>query len=104
MAATKKTSAKKTTTEKTGKVKLPKTPAKKRESTAALQKRIAELEEQIRQSAEQFGKMVELMTNIRIQQDAMLGQILKGLYFIGIDPDRIMRKCQQMFTKKVVAD
>ena len=104
MATTKKPSAKKTTTAKTEKEKPTKTPAKKRESAAALKKRIAELEEQIKQAAEEQGKMLELFTNTRIKLNAMLGQMLKALFIVGIGPDELMAKCQQMFRKNVVAD
>ena len=67
------------------------------EETAALRKENNE-------SAEKIGKLLESNANFRIKADAMLGQILKGLYLIGISPDDIQRKCSQMFRKKVVAD
>lgn len=100
--ATKKTT-KKTTVNAPAK-KVAKASAKKRDSTAAFQKRIAELEEQVKAISEEKGKLLEIFTNLRIKQDAMLGQILKGLYLVGIDPDVIGRKCSQMFSKRVVAD
>ena len=100
--ATKKTTKK--TTVKAPAKKVAKAPAKKRDSTAAFQKRIAELEERVKAISEEKGKLLEILTNLRLKQDAMLGQILKGLYLVGIDPDVISRKCSQMFSKRVVAD
>ena len=67
------------------------------EETAALRKENTE-------AAERIGKLLEENMNFRIKADAMLGQILKGLYLMGIDPDVIQRKCQQMFRKAVSAD
>ena len=67
------------------------------EETAALRKKNND-------AAEKIGKLLEENANFRMKADAMLGQILKGLYLMGIDPDVIQRKCQQMFRKKVVAD
>lgn len=104
MATTKKTLRKSKAADKVEVVGRATTKVNKRETTASLKKRIAELEEQVKQSTDEYGKMVETMTNLRIQKDAMLGQVLKGLYLIGIDPDIIMHKCQQMFQKRVVAD
>ena len=103
MTTVKKATTKKTTT-KTSAAKTVKTSAKKRESTIALKKRIAELEGLVKASGEEQGKMLEAITNLRLKQDAMLGQILKGLFIVGIDPDVIARKCSQMFRKKIVAD
>ena len=104
MATTKKTSSKKTIAAKSSKVKMPKDSAQKRQSTASLLNKIAQLDEQVNASADEQGKLIEALTNNRIKLDAMLGQILKGLYLVGIDPDMIMKKCQQMFQKMVVAD
>ena len=69
-----------------------------------LKKRFSELQEGNVRLSEQYGKMLETVTNLRIKTNAMLGQILKGLYLIGITPDDIVAKCNQMFRKKVVAD
>ena len=71
---------------------------------SALKEETARLREENAKFAEQYGKMLETSTNIRIKANAMLGQILKALYIIGIGPDDIQAKCQQMFRKKVVAD
>ena len=73
------------------------------EGVAALEKRIAELESQTAKTNEAYGEMLAACTNFAIQKDAMLGQILKALYIIGIGPDQIQAKCQQMFQKKVRA-
>lgn len=71
---------------------------------AALKDETARLKADNAQFMEKFGKMVEENANFRIKANAMLGQILKGLYLIGFGPDDIMAKCQQMFRKNVVAD
>ena len=78
--------------------------AKKRESTASLKKRIAELEAQRDNALNDYGNAVAANANLSIQLDAMLGQILKALFIVGIGPDELMAKCQQIFRKKVVAD
>lgn len=70
----------------------------------SLRKETAALRESLKESAEKMGKLLEENANFRIKADAMLGQILKGLYLIGIDPDTIQRKCAQMFRKAVSAD
>lgn len=70
----------------------------------SLKKTVVELQEENVRLAEQYGKMLETSTNLRIKANAMLGQILKGLYLMGITPDDIVVKCNQMFRKKVVAD
>lgn len=70
----------------------------------SLRKETAALRESSKESAEKMGKLLEENANFRIKADAMLGQILKGLYLIGIDPDTIQRKCAQMFRKAVSAD
>lgn len=104
MDTTKKPSAKKTTTAKTKKVKSPKTPAKKRETIADLKKKIADLEAQRNKVLEDYGKLLAASTNINLKLDAMLGQMLKALFIVGIGPDELHKKCEQMFRKKVVAD
>jgi len=71
---------------------------------AALKEETAKLREENAKFAEQYGKMLETSTNIKLKANAMLGQILKALYIMGIGPDEIQTKCQQMFCKKVVAD
>ena len=71
---------------------------------AALKEETEKLREENLRLTEQFGKMLEEHTNIKLKANAMLGQILKGLYILGIGPDEIQAKCQQMFRKKVVAD
>lgn len=81
-----------------------KTSPKKRETAADLKARIKELEEQRDQTLADYGKLLEVVTNIRFKRDAMLGQMLKGLFLIGIGPDELHAKCEQMFRKKVVAD
>lgn len=70
----------------------------------ALKKSTAELHEENVRMAEQYGKLLEFSTNMKIKANAMLGQVLKGLYLLGIGPDEIIAKCNQMFRKKVVAD
>lgn len=77
---------------------------KKRETTAELRKRIAELEAQRDAALNDFGHALESNSNMTIKLDAMLGQLLKALFIVGIGPDELMAKCQQMFQKKVVAD
>lgn len=77
---------------------------KKRETTADLKKRIAELESQLNKSLEDHGKFLAATANITKKLDVMLGQMLKALFIVGIGPDELMAKCQQMFQKKVVAD
>ena len=71
---------------------------------AALKEETARLRAENQRMAEQFGKMFEENTNFRFKANAMLGQVLKWLYLIGIGPDVIQAKCQQMFRKKVIAD
>lgn len=74
------------------------------EAPAAANECIANLQKRLNDALSDYGTLLELMTNLRIKIDVMLGQFLKGLYVIGITPDMIMAKCQQMFRKKVVAD
>lgn len=62
------------------------------------------MQKQLDSALSDYGKMVETVTNLRIKIDVMLGQIIKGLYIVGITPDMIIGKCQQMFNKKVIAD
>ena len=70
----------------------------------ALKRKVGRLQKENMHLAEQIGKCLEETTNIRIKADVMLGQILKALYIMGIGPDEILAKCQQMFMKKVVAE
>lgn len=90
-----KKTAKKTTSTKT---------VKKRETTADLKKRIVELESQLNKILEDHGNLLSASANITKKLDVMLGQMLKALFIVGIGPDELMAKCQQMFRKKVVAD
>ena len=78
--------------------------AKKRVTTEMLKKRIIELEGQLLSSRTEYGKLLEQYTNMNIKINTMLGQIIKGLFILGIDPDILMQKCNQMFTKKIKAD
>ena len=77
---------------------------KKHETTADLKKRIAELESQLNTALEDHGNLLSATANITKKLDVMLGQMLKALFIVGIGPDELMAKCQQMFRKKVVAD
>lgn len=96
---------KKTTTEKQQKEQKKKKPtAKKRLSTDMLKKRIIELEGQLLESRNEYGKMLEQYTNMNLKIDTMLGQILKGLFVVGIDPEVLTKKCGQMFQRKIQAD
>lgn len=98
------TKKKETTTKKAPKTKTTTTPAKKRVTSDMLKKRILELEGNLAKSQEEYGKLFELHTNMRVKLDAMLGQILKGMFIAGIDPDVLAKKCHQMFRKRIVAD
>ena len=100
------TTTKKTTKKPTKAVqpKSVKSPAKKRETMADLKKKIAELEVQRDKALENYGKMLEVSTNMSLKINVMLGQMLKALFIIGIGPDELHAKCEQMFRKKVVAD
>ena len=71
---------------------------------AALKDETARLKADNAQFMEKYGKMMEENANFRLKANAMLGQVLKGLYLIGFGPEDIQAKCQQMFRKKVVAD
>jgi hypothetical protein len=71
---------------------------------AALKEETASLQAENARIVEKYGQMLEVSTNIKFKANAMLGQILKALYIMGIGPDDILAKCQQMFRKKVVAD
>ena len=71
---------------------------------SALKEETASLQAENARLAEQYGQMLEVSTNIKFKANAMLGQILKALYIMGIGPDDILAKCQQMFMTKVVAD
>lgn len=77
---------------------------KKRETTADLKKRIADLEGQLNKALTDYGNLLSETANITQKIDVMLGQMLKALFIVGIGPDELMAKCQQMFRKKVVAD
>lgn len=110
MATQKKTSSKTLETKlkaprkpRTTKPKVIRSPEVEKE-LAALKEETAILHEENAKLAEQYGKMLETSTNIKFRANAMLGQILKALYIMGIGPDEIQAKCQQMFRKKVVAD
>jgi len=70
----------------------------------SLKEETAALHEENRKEAERLGKLLEENANFRIKADAMLGQLLKGLYILGITPDYIQSKCSQMFRKAVSAD
>ena len=74
------------------------------EAPAADNACIANLQKRLNDALADYGTLLELMTNLRLKIDVMLGQFLKGLYVIGITPDDIVQKCQQMFRKKVSAD
>ncbi len=110
MATTKKTSTK-TTEQKPKAARKPRTakpkairPPELEKELAALKEETARLQEENAKFAEQYGKMLETSANIKFKANAMLGQVLKGLYLLGIGPDEIVAKCNQMFRKKVVAD
>jgi hypothetical protein len=77
---------------------------KKRETTADLKKKIAELENRLNKTLEEHGNLLSATANITQKLDVMLGQMLKALFIVGIGPDELMAKCQQMFRKNVVAD
>lgn len=83
---------------------VPSSLTRKHSQTFVLKEQVKALSEQLTSTTEAYGKLLAELTNMRIQQDVMLGQILKALYIIGINPDRIARKCQTMFLKKVVED
>lgn len=111
MATTKKTTSNKTSATKVKTTKKPRATKPKAIRSAEAEKEIAALKEETEKlraenlrMAEQFGKMLEENANFRLKANAMLGQVLKGLYLIGIAPDDIQAKCQQMFRKKVIAD
>ncbi len=74
------------------------------EAPAAANECIANLQKRLNDALADYGTLLEAMTNLRLKIDVMLGQFLKGLYVIGITPDDIVQKCQQMFRKKVSAD
>lgn len=96
---------KKTTNEKKTRVRKSKAATiKKRVTADMLKQRIIELEGQLLDSRNEYGKLFEQFTNFRLKINTMLGQILKGLFIVGIDPDVIMNKCKQMFQKKIQAD
>ena len=102
--------AAKTKQTKTVKTKTPvaqqtnKTPAKKRESVAELKKQIENLKNQLNKTTEDYGNMLAAWVNMKVKMDTMLGEVLKGLFAIGIGPDELKAKCGQMFVKKVKAD
>ena len=110
MATTKKTSTKTAETKpratrkpRATKPKTVRLPEVEKE-LAALKEETARLKADNARFMEQYGKMMEENANFRIKANAMLGQILKGLYLLGFGPEDILAKCQQMFRKKVVAD
>lgn len=74
------------------------------EAPASANECIANLQKRLNDALADYGTLLEAMTNLRLKIDVMLGQFLKGLYVIGITPDDIVQKCQQMFRKKVSAD
>ena len=74
------------------------------EELAALKKQTEILHQENLKLLEEHGKQLSESVNYKMKTDAMLGQVLKALYIMGIYPDQIMRKCDQMFAKKVVAD
>ena len=102
---TKKTQAKPKTAKKPtkAKTKAVRSPDLAKELDA-LKEETARLRAENAKFMEQYGKMMEGNANFRIKANAMLGQILKGLYLLGFGPEDIQAKCQQMFRKKVVAD
>lgn len=64
-----------------------------------LRDEVASLKEANRQVSENFGKLLEEVTNFQIKKNAALGQILKGIYLLGIMPDEIHAKCAAMFKR-----
>ena len=74
------------------------------EAPATANECIANLQKRLNDALADYGTLLEAMNNLRLKIDVMLGQFLKGLYVIGITPDDIVQKCQQMFRKKVSAD
>ena len=86
------------------KPRVKKQPTVKLETEKDYQKRIAELEEQLSESQNSYGKLLEAFTNNRIKLDVALGQFLKAFYVMGIGPEEIKTKCSQMFCKRQVAD
>lgn len=70
----------------------------------AIKEECAKLHEENLKDGKKIGTIMAENAQFRLQADAMLGQILKGLYLLGFGPEDIQAKCQQMFMKKVVAD
>ena len=99
---TKKETQKKTRTHTVRKTNAPVkkgTKTNSRETLVELKKKISEIEDQMRSSTEEYGKLLEYVSNNRIKLDVMLGQIIKALFIVGIGPEEIARKCSQMFSK-----
>lgn len=102
----------KTTATKGAKPKTTKAPVKKRasktlpkeDSLPSLKGEIETLEKAYLQTQEDYGKLLEQYTNLRLKLNTMLGQILKALFIVGIGPDELTAKCGEMFCKKIVAD
>lgn len=44
-----------------------------------------------------YGKLLEEQINSNRLKDKALGQFLMGLYLLGLGPDKVLAKCQQMF-------
>ena len=49
------------------------------------------------EALEKYGKLLEEQINSNRLKDKALGQFLMGLYLLGLGPDKVLAKCQQMF-------
>ena len=98
-ASQKRPRAKKTTNQKATKKTVGSIPKKSKSQVDALLIENDNLKTQVAMYQNMYGELVASSTNIKMKLDILLGQILKGLYVMGITPEDILKKCSQMFEK-----
>jgi hypothetical protein len=98
-ASQQKPHAKKTTIKKGTKKTAVSIPKKSESQVDALLIENDNLKTQVAMYQNMYGELVASSSNMKMKLDILLGQILKGLYFMGITPEDILKKCSQMFDK-----
>lgn len=92
----KKVVAPKATVKKTVKATVKKCQAKRNKAKKPTPKEAA-LQAQLTEALNKYGELLAQTTNFRLRREKMLGQILVGLYAMGIGPNEIMEMCKKVF-------
>lgn len=98
-ASQKKPRAKKPTIQKATKKTVGSIPKNPKSQVDALLIENDNLKTQLEMYQNKYGELLAYTANMKMKLDVLLGQIIKGLYVMGITPDDIMKKCSQMFEK-----